>query len=131
MHGVGHGAPVKALSEMRRTDPRSAQIGGPDGISQTFQVKAYSGEPVEARAARNLLSKDDCRAALRNEAPHLWPEVALVGGAPALSGDAERLAGAGSGPDQGLVRDAGESEGKGPSADAGEEVNLGVPHKVI
>ena len=129
--GVGHGAPVKALSEMRRTDPRSAQIGGPNGISQAFQVKPYSGEPVEASAARNLFSKDDCRAALRNEAPHLWPKMPLVVNAPALSGNAERLAGTGAGPDGRIVGDAGKSEGEGPASDAGEEVNLGVPHKII
>jgi hypothetical protein len=131
VHGVGHGAPVKALPEMRRTDPRSAQIGGPDGISQTFQVKAYSGEPVKPGAARNLLSKDDCRAALLDKSAHFGPEVALVGGAPAFARGAEGLAGTGPGPDGGIVRDAGESEGEGPSPDAREEVNLGVPHKVI
>lgn len=128
--GVGHGAPKKALSKVRRTDPRSAQIGGPDGISKVLQVKTYSGEPVEASAPRNLLAKDRWRAALRDEAPHLWPEVALVGGAPAFSGDAERLTGAGAGPDGGIVGDAGESEGESPASDTGEKVDLSVPHKV-
>jgi hypothetical protein len=41
--GVGH--PVQALPDVRRADARSAQIGGPDGISQCFQVSTYSGEP--------------------------------------------------------------------------------------
>ena len=131
MHGVGHGAPVKALSEMRSADPRSAQIGGPDGISQTFQVKPYSGEPAEASAACNLFSKDDCRAALLDKSAHFGPEVALVGGAPALSGDAERLAGAGTSPDGGIVGDAGKSEGEGPAPNTREEVSLAVSHKVI
>ncbi len=131
MHGVGHGAPVKALPEMRRTDPRSAQIGGPDGISQTFQVKAYSGEPVKPGAARNLLSKDDCRAALRDEAAHFGPKVALVGGAPAFPCNGKWLTGAGTSPDGGIVRDAGESEGEGPASDSREEVSLAISHKVI
>lgn len=131
MHGVGHGAPVKTLSEMRRADPRSAQIGGPDGISQAFQVRSYSGEPVEASAACNLLSNDDCRTALRDEAAHFGPEMSLVVSPPALSGDTEGLAGAGTGPDGRIVGDAGKSESEGPAPDAGEEVNLGVPHKVI
>jgi hypothetical protein len=116
---------------MRRADPRSAQIGGPDGISQTFQVKAYSEEPVKPGAARNLFPKDDCRAALRNEAAHFGPEVALVGGAPALSGDAERLARTGTSPDGRIVGDAGKSEGEGPAPNSREEVSLAVSHKVI
>jgi hypothetical protein len=116
---------------MRRADPRSTQIGGPDGISQTFQVKAYSGEPVKPGAARNLLSKDDCRAALLDKSAHFGPEVALVGGAPAFARGAEGLAGTGPGPDGGIVRDAGESEGEGPASDSREEVSLAISHKVI
>jgi hypothetical protein len=116
---------------MRRTDPRSAQIGGPEGIAQVFQVKAYNREPVKPGAARNLFPKDDCRAALLDKSAHFGPEVALVGGAPAFACFAEGLAGTGSGPDGGIIGDAGESEGKGPASDAREEVNLGVPHKVI
>ncbi len=131
MHGVGHGAPVKALPEMRCADPRSAQIGGPNGISQTFQVKAYSGEPVKPGAARNLLSKDDCRAALRDEAAHFGPEMSLVVSPAALSGNAERLAGAGTGPDGRIVGDAGKSKGEGPAPNTREEVSLAVSHKVI
>src|SRR4051812_3646441 len=63
--GVAH--PPKALSDVRRADARSAQIGGPDGISQCFQVSSYSGEPNAAILARNLFSKDDCRMALGDE----------------------------------------------------------------
>jgi hypothetical protein len=46
--GVGHpasGHPEEPLADVRRADARSAQIGGPDGIAQAFQVSAYSGEP--------------------------------------------------------------------------------------
>jgi hypothetical protein len=52
---------------VRRPDARSAQIGGPDGISHSFQVSAYSGEPLAAIFARNLFAKHDCRAALGDE----------------------------------------------------------------
>jgi hypothetical protein len=55
--GLGH--PVQPLPDVRCPDARSAQIGGPDGISQLFQVSAYSGEPKPAIRRRNLLSKDD------------------------------------------------------------------------
>lgn len=66
--GVGQPcAPVEPLADVRRTDARSAQIGGPDDIAQRFQVSAYSGEPVESSASRNLLSKHDWRAALCDE----------------------------------------------------------------
>ena len=41
---VGH--PIQSLPDLRRTDARSAQIGGSDPISQCFQVSAYSREPI-------------------------------------------------------------------------------------
>lgn len=71
---------------MRGADARSAQIGGPDGISQCFQVSAYSGEPSPAICARNLLSNDDCRQALGDEVPHDRPQMAHVVGSASLSG---------------------------------------------
>jgi hypothetical protein len=74
---VGVGQPdrseVEALSDVRRTDARSAQIGGPDRIAQCFQVNAYSVEPRPASLARNLLSKDDWREALADEPEPLFP----------------------------------------------------------
>jgi hypothetical protein len=66
------------LADVRRPDARSAQIGCPEGISQCFQVSLYSGEPRPSKFARNLLSKDNWRAALVNEAPELGPEVSLI-----------------------------------------------------
>jgi hypothetical protein len=48
----------EALPDVRGVDARSAQIGGPDGISQRFQVKAYSVEPRPSVSTRNLFSKD-------------------------------------------------------------------------
>jgi hypothetical protein len=116
---------------VRRADARSAQIRSPDGVALSFQVSANNVEPREAIPARNLLSKHDWRAALADEAEPLGPEVAFVCGAAALAGDGEGLAGAAPGPDGPVVGPAGESEGVGPGAEAGEGVELGSAHKVI
>jgi hypothetical protein len=115
---------------VRRPDARSAQIGGPDGISQCFQVSAYSGEPLPSSLARNLLSKDDWRQALLNEVTEDGPEVPVVVGAAAFTGNAEGLAGQTGSPYRALTGPAGEVEGVGPPADAGEEVGRVVPDEV-
>lgn len=122
--GVGH--PPAALSDVRGADARRAQIGGPDGISQCFQVSTNSGEPIPASLARNLLSKRDWRAALADEASELGPQVALVGGPASFAGGAEGLAGATPGPDGPVVRPSAQSKSEGPAADAREEVRLRV-----
>jgi hypothetical protein len=127
--GLTH--PPQALSDVRRADARRAKIGGCDGISQCFQVSANSVEPVSAKRARNLLSKDDWRAALRDEAVELRPEVSLVVGAALLAGCAERLTGAGAGPERLVVSHSSKSSCMGPDANAGEEVRLRVATKVI
>jgi hypothetical protein len=77
-----------------------------------------------------LLSKDNCRAALADEAIELGPEVALVGKSCSFSGGAERLAGAGAGPDGPVVGPSCKTEGVGPDADTGEEVALRVTLEV-
>jgi hypothetical protein len=80
--GVGH--PVKALPDVGRSvddafpsgripahNPsfgflaraRRAQICGPDSIAQKRHASTYSGEPLTAQCARNLLSIDFWRAA--------------------------------------------------------------------
>jgi hypothetical protein len=112
------------LTDVRRADARSAQIGSPDGIAQCFQVSAYSVEPRPAVSTRNLLSKDDWREALGDEATPLGPEMPLVVGAFASAGDGEGLAGAGASPDGSVVGPSGESERVAPDSDAGEEVRL-------
>jgi hypothetical protein len=127
--GVGH--PEKPLSDVRRGDARSAQIGTPDGISETFQVSAYSGEPFTSIFARNLLSKDRCRAALGDEAVKSGPEVSLVGMAFALSRARKRLTGATGGPDFSVIGPIGKTEGVGPSANAGEEMALPKRSKLV
>jgi len=79
---------------VRRPDARSAQIGGPDGISTVFQISAYSGEPLTSILARNLFSKDRWRAALGDELVKSGPEVSFVGMASVLSSARKRLTGA-------------------------------------
>ena len=131
--GVGHpdGTEEQPLSDVRSPDARSAQIRSPDGVALSFQVSANNVEPREASPARNLLSKDDWRAALADEAEPLGPEVALVGEAEAGTGAGERLAWAASGPDGAVVGPPGEAKGVGPGAEAGEGVKLGSAHNVI
>jgi hypothetical protein len=76
--GVGH--EPEPLSEVRGADPRSAEIKRPDGVARSFQVRENSVEPPETIRARNLLSKHDWRAALRDELKPRWPKVARIGG---------------------------------------------------
>jgi hypothetical protein len=131
--GVGYplGNPEQPLPDVRRTDARSAQIGGPDGISQCFQVSAYSGEPRPSILARNLLSKDDWRQALGDEPSPNRPDVPIVLDPSTLPGTAEWLAGARASPDRPILWPSGETQGVLPAADAGEEVASGVPSQVV
>ena len=124
------GAEEDALPDVRGANARRCKIGGPDDIAFSCQVSTNSGEPVSASASRNLLAKQDWRAAVSDSIEPGGPEVALVGGASSLPGAAERLAGAGSGPHVGVVGDTGESEGEGPATEAGEEVAGAGSHKV-
>jgi hypothetical protein len=109
---------------VRRTDARSAQIESRDGVARSFQVSAYSVEPLEAVAARNLLSKDDRRAALADETEPVGPEVARVVESTPLAGAGEGLAGTAPGPDGSIVGPSGEPERVGPDADASESMEL-------
>jgi hypothetical protein len=120
----GNADEVEALTDVRRTDARSAQISSPEGVVRSFQINAYSVEPREAVRARNLLPKNRIRSALVNELEPGGPEVSLVGGSFASAGDAEGLAGAGAGPDGSVVGPTGESEGVAPDPDACEEMRL-------
>jgi len=116
---------------VRGTDPRSAQIGRPDGVTFSFQVSRNNVEPRESSRARNLLSKDDWRAALADEPEPGGPEVALVAGSVPSPGDAEGLAWTRAGPNGSIIWPACKAQGMGPSAKAGEQVDLGVSFKVI
>jgi hypothetical protein len=122
--GVGH--PPKPLPDMRRARARSAQIGGPNVISQRFQVSTYSGEPFTAILARNLLSSQSWRPPVLDEPEELGPEMPLVLDPLSLPGDGEWLAGAGSGPDRPVLGPSRKLEGEIPSCDPGEEVTSSV-----
>jgi hypothetical protein len=52
---------------MRCAEARSAGIDRPEGVTRAFQVILYKVEPSKAVFARNLLAKDDWRAALLDE----------------------------------------------------------------
>jgi hypothetical protein len=119
-------SPVDSLADVWCPDARSTQIGSRSGISHVFQVRQYSREPSTASLARNLLAKDDWRAALADEIGESWPEVSFVGCSELISGTAERLARAAPSPDLAAWFPASKIKGEGPSADSGEEVTLSV-----
>lgn len=114
---------------MRAAEARSAQIARPEGVARCFHVSRYKIEPIER--ARNLLSKDDWRAALVNEAIPYGPEMTLVVEAALLSRGAEGLAGAASRPDRPVVGPACAAQGVAPDTDAREEVALVETRKVF
>ena len=127
--GVGH--EVEPLPDVRGAHPRSAQISRPDGVAFPLQVSRNKVEPLHSVRARNLLSKDDWRAALADEPEPLGPKVARVIEATAEAGARERLARTGAGPDGSVVGPPGEAQGVGPRAESGEGVELGSAHNVI
>ena len=126
--GVGHEA--KSLSDVRRPDARSAEIECCEGVVRSFHVSLNKVEPRESKRARNLLSKDDARAALPDEREPDGPQVTLACEARAFSCGAEILTRTGAGPDGSIVRPSCEAEGERPAADAGEEVALGVAGEI-
>lgn len=109
---------------MRRADARSAQIRGPDGIAQSFQVCTYSGEPFASKFARNLFAKRDCSFAEGDKIPEDGPEMARVGFARLPARATEGLAGTGAGPNRSGVWPAGQAQGETPPSDSGEEMLL-------
>lgn len=116
---------------MRCRDSSSREYRRPEGVAFAFQSIGHGVEPAWPNRSRNLFSKNDCRAALADEVEPDGPEVAFVGEAFALPGRAERLAGAAPGPDRSIVGPAGKSQRVRPSADAGEEMTLGVATEII
>jgi hypothetical protein len=88
-------------------------------------------EPYKAVLARNLLTKDDWRAALADEVMPVRPEVPLVSKPAASASRAERLARTGASPCGSAVRPPGAAEGVAPDPNAGEEVALGVPLEFV
>jgi hypothetical protein len=123
VRGVGH--PIGPVSDVRRTDARRRERTCPEGIAQSFQVSLYSVEPRFCVLARNLLTKDNSRAALADDMLASGPQVPLVSKPKSLACRAERLAGEAAGPDGSVVWPSGSPEGVGPDADTGAEVDLG------
>jgi hypothetical protein len=52
---------------MRRTDARRRERDTPEGVTQGFHVSVYKVDPRVDSLCCNLLSKDDCRAALADK----------------------------------------------------------------
>lgn len=115
---------------VRRSDAASRKIERPDGVVDSFQISENKVEPVAAVRARNLLAKDNARAALADEWKPRRPNVARIVGTFAFARHAPRLAGAAAGPALPVVGPSGESQGVGPAPDAGEEVALGEAGEV-
>src|SRR5215475_12460556 len=112
---------------MGRADARSAQIGSRDGISQCFQVSAYSSEPLTSILRRNMFSKEDWRAL--DEDVHVpdGPEVSIILVSFPFASDAEGLTGTAAGPYRPLLRPAREFQRQFPARNAREEVRSGEP----
>ena len=124
--GVGH--EEKPLTYVRGTGARSAQIRRPDCVRRRFQVSRNVVKPCHSVPARNLLSKDDWRAALSDEPKPRRPEMTDIVKPRAFPGCAEGLAGTRARPNRSTP--PGELEGVGPSPDPGEEVALLVSGEV-
>jgi len=116
---------------VRRTDARSRERNRPKGVTQGFQVSLYKVDPRLCVLARNLFSKDDCRAALLDEPVEVGPKVPLVIKPSSFACRAERLARTRSCPDGVAVWHSGAAQGVAPDADSSEEVALTVSSKVI
>jgi hypothetical protein len=91
----------------------------------------YKVDPRIDSAARNLLSKDDWRAALADEPVPRRPQVPLVIKPSSFACRGERLARTGTGPNRSIVRPASASKRVRPDADSGEEMALVVTSQVI
>src|SRR6185436_3773301 len=110
------------LSDVERADARRRQTNRPDGVPFCFQVIVKTIEPSVSNRAFNLFTKDNARAALRDEDAPRWPKVARIGPAKLGAGARERLTGATPGPDGSVVRPAGESQRVAPPSNPGEEM---------
>jgi hypothetical protein len=127
----GVGDEPEPLPDVRCPDARSRQTDRPDGVTVSFQVIANKVKPAVSNRSRNLLTKEDWRAALADEAMPRWPKMARIGPPPRFSRTTEGLARTTTRPNRSVIGPSGESEGEAPSADAGEEMALGVASEVV
>lgn len=109
----------------------SRDIDPPAGVTFARQISDNSVEPTIASRSRNLFSHDDSGPAGGDEAKEVGPQMPRIVCTGSFAGDRERLARAGAGPDFTVVGPSGEAGGVGPSADAGEEMALGVSSQVF
>jgi len=79
---------------MGRIDGTSRDNGRPAGVSDAFQIREHSVEPILANRSRNLFSHDDIGPSGTDEFEEDRPEVPFIFRAFAFAGDAEWLAGA-------------------------------------
>jgi hypothetical protein len=103
----------------------------PDGVVVRFQIVINTIEPHTSVRARNLLSKDDCRAALAEELEPDRPKIARIGFTTRTARNAPRLTGAATGPDGTVIGPSGESQRGTPAADASEEVALDESAQIV
>ena len=69
---------------MRCPDARSRETDRPDGVAFAFQVIANKVEPSVSNRCFNLLTKEDWRAALADEAMPRWPKMARIAPPPQI-----------------------------------------------
>jgi len=130
-HAVGVGHPESSIADARRADARSRKRLTPEGVVQCFHVSVYKVDPRLDSRARNLLSKDDWRAALADEPIPRRPKVPLVVKPSSFACRGERLARTGTGPNRSIIGPAGASKRVRPDTDSGEEMALVVGSQVI
>jgi len=123
--------PVEPVPLVWRVDTASREIDRPCGVAFSLQISADSVEPTVASRSRNLLSHDDRGPAGTDEAMKVRPQMPWIICSETFSRRAERLAGAASGPEGGVVRPSSKSSCDGPETASGEEMDLGEACKVI
>jgi hypothetical protein len=119
-----HAAPPEALPPVRSADAARSKYRLPEVVAFRFQVSLNKVEPVVSNRSINLLSKDNWRAALPDEAVKFWPEVTRVVKAPSLPGAGEGGARAASCPYPLKFGNTGVLESQGEPSDSCEEVAL-------
>jgi hypothetical protein len=126
---IGH--KPSSIPFVGRIDGASRYNGNPAGVTDAFQVRMHSVEPILSNRSRNLFSHDDSGASGANERGEGRPEVPFVRLPGLLSGNGKRLAGAAPGPKLSVVCPASQSSSEGPSSDPCKEMALRVALEVI
>jgi hypothetical protein len=116
---------------MGRIDGTSRDNGRPAGVTDAFQVRLHSVEPILSNRCRNLFSHEDRGPTGADKLKEDGPEVALVFLRFAFPGNGEGLAGGAACPQRPFVGPASKAGGVGPAANPGEEVALGVSAQVL